>query len=398
MVGFMAPATTRTSSETRSILRGAAAACAVLVTAALVGCSGGEPDTGSPPGGPGSPAQVSGSVWVADETGDSLTVLDASANTVATTLTGIAGPHNVQVGSNPDIVYATSAASAMVVAIAADTYEVVATARTGPHPAHVIEAPNGKVYVANSDDGSVSVFRSGNLEPLGRIDVGGMPHGLRAAADGSVIVVANHSTGALDVVDPGSDSVRFSVPVGAGPAQVAVSADGRHAYTGISEPATVVKVDLTSRQVVGSAAVSAPPVQVFLTPDDAMVISADQGTPDAAGQAASLIDTATMTVDATVATAAGPHGVVIDPAGRFAWVTNSYADSVSVIDVHNRTVAATVPVGDGPNGISYSPRPPAVGAPTVALEIPAPAEPPGTGDSVRAPGHHSEAPHHSGHG
>lgn len=43
-----------------------------------------------------------------------------------------------------------------------------------------------------------------------------------------------------------------------------------------------------------------------------------------------------MTVRTTVATGAGPHGVVIDPAGTLAWVTNSYDNSVSVVDLAAR--------------------------------------------------------------
>ncbi|MGY1988939.1 YVTN family beta-propeller repeat protein [Mycolicibacterium fortuitum] len=354
---------------------------------AAAGCSGSQTETAgqSPP----ESAAATGSVWVADETGNSLTVLDTATNTVATTLTGIQGPHNVQISRDAARAYATSAGTDTVVAIDTGTYEVTATAQTGPHPAHVIEAPNGKVYVANSGDGTVSVFQSQGLQPLGRIEVGGMPHGLRAAADGSRIVVANHSTGALDVIDAQTDRLQFSVPVGNEPAQVAVSADGRYAYTGITQPATVVKVDLNSRKVVGTTAVSAPPVQVYLTPDDAMVISADQGTPEAPGHAASLIDTATMAVRATVPTGAGPHGVVIDPSGRLAWVTDSYDNSVSIIDLAGQSVSATIPVGEGPNGISYSPRPPSTSAPTVALKLPAPATAPGG----QPPSHHSDGHH-----
>lgn len=367
-----------------------------LLAAAMASCSGEEPQDGGPPPDASEPAAVPGSVWVADETGNSLTVLDAEANTVATTLTGIPAPHNVQVGQDSATVYATSASSDMVVAIDAATYEVTATAPTGSHPAHVIEAPSGKVYVADSGDGTVSVFERQSLQPLGRIEVGGMPHGLRASAEGSVIVVANHMTGALDVIDAHTDRVRFSVPVGDGPAQVAVSADGRYAYTGITEPATVVKVDLDARKVVGSVAVSAPPVQVYLTPDDATVVSADQGAPDAPGHAVSLIDTATMSVRSTVDTGAGPHGVVIDPAGTQAWVTNSYDNTVSVVALgEDPTVVTTVSVGKGPNGISHSSRPPAASAPTVALQLGAPA--PGGGQPpAHHPDEHSPAtpPHH----
>ena len=54
-------------------------------------------------------------------------------------------------------------------------------------------------------------------------------------------------------------------------------------------------------------------------------------------------------------TGAGAHGVVVDRDGRYAYVTNTYANSVSVLDVKDRKVTKTVPVGKGPNGISVTP-------------------------------------------
>ncbi|CCH74730.1 hypothetical protein BN11_4740003 [Nostocoides australiense Ben110] len=40
---------------------------------------------------------VTGTVWVANEAGNSLTAIDAATNEVVTTVEGIEGPHNVQV-------------------------------------------------------------------------------------------------------------------------------------------------------------------------------------------------------------------------------------------------------------------------------------------------------------
>jgi YVTN family beta-propeller protein len=47
--------------------------------------------------------------------------------------------------------------------------------------------------------------------------------------------------------------------------------------------------------------------------------------------------------------------VVVDRDGRYAYVTNTYANTVSVLDVKDRKVVATVRVGKGPNGISVTP-------------------------------------------
>ena len=90
---------------------------------------------------------------------DSITVIDAATNAVTMTLTGIKAPHNIQVARDGAVVYAVSSAG-VVVAIDPTTYRVSATAPTGAQPAHVIEAPNGKVYVTNSGDGTVSVYQA----------------------------------------------------------------------------------------------------------------------------------------------------------------------------------------------------------------------------------------------
>lgn len=337
----------------------------------LAGCGGGHRDTGDPAT---ETAPAVGSVWVANDDGESLSVINAATGTVAVTLTGLDHPHNVQVGRDGITAYAVQADDT-VVAIDAVTYSVNAVAHTGAQPAHVIEAPNNKVYVTGSGDGTVAVFTAGDLTPIATIALGGAPHGLRAAADGSVLVVANTGTGALDLIDPGNDRLTGSVPVGSGPVQVAVSPDGRYAYAGVTDPPSVVKVDLTTRAVVGTAAVPAAPVQLYLTPDAATVLSANEGTADRPGKTVSLIDTADFEVRSSLKVGAAPHGVVVDDAGRHAWVSNTGDDTVSVLTLDPAASGAVIPVGAGPTGISYSPFPPTEATiDTLPLEIPGPAE------------------------
>lgn len=84
-----------------------AAAVAVLV-AGIVGCAADLESTTT------ASAPPSGSVWVADEAGNSITVIDAATNAVATTLTGVKGPHNIEVGRDGSVVYAVSSAGVVV--------------------------------------------------------------------------------------------------------------------------------------------------------------------------------------------------------------------------------------------------------------------------------------------
>jgi YVTN family beta-propeller protein len=83
-------------------------------------------------------------------------------------------------------------------------------------------------------------------------------------------------------------------------------------------------------------------------------VVANQGTEDKPGNTISIIDTATFLVVSTVKTGKGTHGVVIEPSGRYAYVTNMYGNDVSVIDLTARKVIAAIPTGEVPNGISFS--------------------------------------------
>lgn len=74
---------------------------------------------------------LQGTVWLADEEGNSITVIDAASNEVVTTLTGIPGPHNLQVAPEGQTVWVISGHEALALQIDAATYELLGTVPTG---------------------------------------------------------------------------------------------------------------------------------------------------------------------------------------------------------------------------------------------------------------------------
>ena len=46
----------------------------------------------------------------------------------------------------------------------------------------------------------------------------------------------------------------------------------------------------------------------------------------------------------------------MEPTGRYALVTNRYADLVSVIDLSTHAQVRTIPVGKAPHGMALRPR------------------------------------------
>jgi YVTN family beta-propeller protein len=69
----------------------------------------------------------------------------------------------------------------------------------------------------------------------------------------------------------------------------------------------------------------------------------------------SVIDTTTNTVVAIVPVGSDPFGVAITPNGAFAYVADDGSNAVSVINTASNTVVATVPVGSGPSGVAITP-------------------------------------------
>jgi YVTN family beta-propeller protein len=51
-----------------------------------------------------------------------------------------------------------------------------------------------------------------------------------------------------------------------------------------------------------------------------------------------------------------PDLVTMEPTGRYALVTNRYADLVAVIDLSTQAQVRTIPVGKAPHGMALQPR------------------------------------------
>ncbi|TFD78281.1 cytochrome D1 domain-containing protein [Cryobacterium fucosi] len=298
---------------------------------------------------------VTGTVWVANEDGGSLTAIDAASNTVATTLTGIESPHNVQASADGRSVWAVSGTTSMAVKIDSSSLAVTGTVATGAMPTHVVVTPDLKTsYVSNNADNTVTAINTTTMESTATIAVGTGPHGLRPSPDGEWIYVANIGGTTLSVIDTATNSQVAEVEVGTTPAQVAFSPDGRFVYTSLSGEGAVAKVDVATRKLVAKTAVGPGPIQTFVSPDNKFLLVANQGTKEKPGTTVSVLDTETFTVLQTVKTGKGAHGVVVDPSSRHAYITNMFEDSVAVLDLKSLKVVSRIPVGSTPNGISFS--------------------------------------------
>lgn len=174
-----------------------------------------------------------------------------------------------------------------------------------------------------------------------------------ADEEGNSITVINAATNKLITTLNGME----------GPHNLQVAPDGRTVWA--------VSGHYATRTLLGKESVGGGPTQVFVTPDNKYVLVANQRTKENPSTTVSIVDAATFTVVSTIETGKGPHGVVIDPSGRYAYIKNIYENTGSVIDIEQKTVIAPIPGGTAPNGISFSALPAIPASSSEAqLEIP----------------------------
>lgn len=314
---------------------------------------------------------VEGTVWVAEEEANSLVAIDASTNEVVARLTGIEGPHNVQVAPDGESVWAVSGHESLALMLGPD-YTLHGVAPTGKDPAHVVVTPDGRTaYATNGTDNSVTVIDTESMEVVATIPVGEYPHGLRPSPGGKWVYVANAKGSSVSVIDTAKNQEIAQIEVGERPVQVAFSPNGQTVYASLSGEDAVAKIDVVTRTVVGKLKTGVGPIQTYVSPDGKFLLVANQGTEENPGTTVSIVDTDKFEVLDTVETGEGAHGVVIDPSSRHAYITNIYGGDVAVLDLKERAVVARIPTAAKPNGISFSELSPAEPtSPVVEISLP----------------------------
>ncbi|MER1969171.1 cytochrome D1 domain-containing protein [Castellaniella sp. GW247-6E4] len=225
---------------------------------------------------------------------------------------------------------------------------------SGNHPAHVVTSQNGdRAYITNSEANQISVVDIEQKKIIAEIPTGSFPHGLRLSPNGQELYIANVTDNSVSVIDTQSLKESARIPVGKAPVQVAFTPDGAQLYVSLRDENSVAIIDTTTRQVVKRIEVGRNPIQLYTTADGSKVYVANQGSDNDPDNTVSVINTSNQSVQDTVITGMGAHGVVASNDGGFVFITNNKDDTVSAIDASTQAVVATYRVGSNPNGITY---------------------------------------------
>ncbi|MPZ63301.1 MAG: beta-propeller fold lactonase family protein [Propionibacteriales bacterium] len=352
---------------------GGAAAAAALVAA----CGVADPKTHDgdevqqPPALPGAqPISANDRVYTADQSSNTVTVINPATNHVLGTLplgerrvNGVLGPvdhdqvnvHGLGFSRDGRYLAAVSVTSNAIQIVDTATNEIVQTTYVGRAPHEAFISPNGQeVWTAIRGEDYVSIVDLRRDTETQRIHTAEGPSKVVFSLDGRTAYVNHLGSAELDVIDVPSRRVTARVALTAGgSADLAVSPDGREVWLGHpgSGKTTVVDArDLTVKAVLDTGPRTNHPNFVS-TPDGAFAWVTVGGLDVV--KVYERGDGIPRLVDTIPTSGHSPHGIWPSPDNTRVYVALQKSDAVDVIDTAARSVTATIPVGQDPQALVY---------------------------------------------
>ena len=234
-------------------------------------------------------------------------------------------------------VYVPNSDDGTVSVIDPKTYTVVSTFRVGKNPQHIGPSWDlGTLYISNDLGNSLTPVDPRTASPGPSIAVND-PYNLYFTPDGRSAIVVAERLRRLDFRDPHTWKLQYSIAIPhKGANHLDFSSDGKTFLISCEFSGWVVKVDLTTRTIVGELNVKGQPIDVKLAPDGTVYYVANMSR-----GGVSVIDPTTMTEVEFLPTGMGAHGLYPSRDATRLYVSNRHANSVSVIDFATRKVVDT---------------------------------------------------------
>ena len=276
-------------------------------------------------------------------------------------------PTDVAMSPNGSYVYVANSGSNSVSVIQTSD-NTVATTIAVVGPEKLVVSPDGAyVYVTTWADSqaAVSIIQTSDNTVSGTIPLDHRLDGIAVSPDGTSIYTTYDASytfqdhlyvhGTVSIIGAASRSLTNTISLDDYLQGIATSSDGAYLYLAISDDSdttqgSVSVIRLSDRTTISTLAVGSDPEDLAVSPDGAYVYVTNYNS-----DTVSVIKTSDNTVAATVTVGDKPYGVAVSPNGAYVYVANSGSTTVSVIRTSDNTVANTLTAGTNPYSVAVSP-------------------------------------------
>ncbi len=289
-------------------------------------------------------------VFVTNESGDDVSVIDAATATVIGTIPVGKRPRGIGTAPDGSEIYVAVSGENAIAVIDPVSMKVLRKFDSGPDPETFAVHPNGNLYISNEEHAKASVFNPKTGELVAEIKVGLEPEGVAISPDGTRAIVTSESTNMLHLIAIPEHKIVANILVGARPRAAAFSADGKTAYATSEISGEVKKVDVASGKIIGKMPLAddkAKPKDILPSRDGKLLYVAG-------GRAnrVFVLDEQSLEIQHEIPVGNRVWGLALSKDGARLYSSDGASDQVSVIDTATNKVVATVPVGKMPWGIA----------------------------------------------
>jgi YVTN family beta-propeller protein len=200
-------------------------------------------------------------VWVADtgpQTGlpslGAISVVSTATDKVTATLKlSVTDPRQIAFSPSGGTAYVTTSAGVLVYNTASDRLVTLIPGLGDPEGVTV--APNGTVYVTNTEQNVVDVISPATNRVTRTIAVGQLPWQMAITSSGGTLYVADGDSDAVSVINTATNAVTSTIAVSGDPVSVALTPDGSRLWVGGLTSGNVSVIDTSNDAIVGSFAV-----------------------------------------------------------------------------------------------------------------------------------------------
>lgn len=311
-------------------------------------------------------------VFVTNEDGESVTVIDSRSDSVVATLQPGTRPRGVHLSPDKKTLYVAVSGSPKggpgvdesklpppdrskdgLAEIDLATGQLKGKLNVGHDPEEFHPTPDGKyIYVSNEDAGTATDVEVATGMIVARIPVGGEPEGVTVRPDGKEVWVTSEEKGQVTAIAIPSNKVVATIKTGLRPRSVAFTPDGKKAYVPAEVSGNVTVVDVATHKPVKTITMPSKDdrsMGSIVSPDGARAYVTN-----GRGGTLAVIDTKADSIIAYFPVGKRPWGIDITPDGKKIYTANGPGNDVSVIDAATHQVMKHIPAGQGPWGVEIS--------------------------------------------
>ncbi|HZB92576.1 MAG TPA: PQQ-dependent catabolism-associated beta-propeller protein [Stellaceae bacterium] len=294
-------------------------------------------------------------IFVSNERGDALTVLNAKDYALEGEVKTPHRPRGMLFSPDHKKLYVACGGSDLIAVVDVASLKVVdRIGKISDPETFDLDASGRHLYISNEEDAELTVLDLATKQAVGHYPVGLEPEGVLLNHDGSVVYVAAEGSNLVHAIAlPGGK--RTDIPTGTRPRRFALTPDGKELWVSTELAAQVDVIDTATNRVTAKIDFLPPGMRKEdVSPVGLVMDRAGKTAYVTLGRAdnVAVVDIASRKVERYLLVGRRPWGITFDRAQQRLFVANGGSDDISIIDVAAEKVLKSVPVGHYPYGVA----------------------------------------------